>query len=382
ESKRHDLAKWISTVDFADQQFKSLQRSAEGTGQWFLDSPEYLEWEHGETKELWCPGSAGVGKTILMSIVIEHLRKQFNLANNCAVIHIYFRHQTKYTVHELICSLLAQLCHSRLMQSSDVDTLQRAHSALLQVLQVLHAEIDSYERMFIIVDALDECPDSSRNSFMEIVRGFPNVVSLLVTSRDIPSIQEHFSTTPRLEIFSKDSDLRTSIARRIKDDRLESMLSKCGYSVSDVQNRVVAKAGGMFLLAALHMDSLLHHANPRSFKRALGNLPNTLNGTYDEALDRIKAQSEVSRNLALQIISWITMSFRPLSLVELQHALAIPEAVEEGMQDLDDNSDLLSDPNVMLSSCAGLVTIIEEPAELPWDLPFQYVHFIREFYSD
>jgi hypothetical protein len=68
-------------------------------------------------------------------------------------------------------------------------------------------------------------------------------------------------------------------------------------------------------------------------------------------MDRIEGQLQDQEELAKQVLSWITCTKRPLTILELQHALAI----EVGNSELDkENLPQIED---MVSVCAGLVTI-------------------------
>jgi hypothetical protein len=108
-----------------------------------------------------------------------------------------------------------------------------------------------------------------------------------------------------------------------------------------------------FLLAKLHMDSLASKSNRRAIRSALESLPSEVNATYDEAMDRIKRQTKDDRKLAERVLSWITHAHRPLSISELQHALAVsPE-----MTNMD--SEAIEDEVILMSVCAGLVVIDE-----------------------
>jgi hypothetical protein len=86
----------------------------------------------------------------------------------------------------------------------------------------------------------------------------------------------------------------------------------------------------------------------------LAKLPDGFKDTYDNALARIDKQSEEQRNLAYQVLSWISYAFRPLSLVELQYAVAI----HEDMTEMDEED--LNDEKFLLSVCGGLVVLTEE----------------------
>ena len=78
---------------------------------------------------------------------------------------------------------------------------------------------------------------------------------------------------------------------------------------------------------------------------------NAYDDAYKDAMDRIEGQLLDQKVLAWQVLSWITCAKRPLTMSELQHALAI----ELGESSLDeDNLPQIED---MVSVCAGLVTV-------------------------
>jgi hypothetical protein len=92
-------------------------------------------------------------------------------------------------------------------------------------------------------------------------------------------------------------------------------------------------------------------------KRALQNLPQGIKGldeTYEQAMKRIEGQEEAYRELAKQVLSWVTCAKRALSTAEVQHALA----VTADMVDMDEN--FLPEVEILGSVCAGLVTIDEK----------------------
>jgi hypothetical protein len=79
-----------------------------------------------------------------------------------------------------------------------------------------------------------------------------------------------------------------------------------------------------------------------------------LDKTYEQAMERIEDHGRENRDLAKQILAWIVYARRPLSTLELQHALAI----RPHMTKLDE--DYLPSVNLLRSLCVGLVTIDEE----------------------
>jgi hypothetical protein len=67
-------------------------------------------------------------------------------------------------------------------------------------------------------------------------------------------------------------------------------------------------------------------------------------------LERIQAQNSELASLAMKVLRWTYFAVRPLSIEELQHALA----VEPGDSFLDEDG--LIDQDLMISVCAGLVS--------------------------
>jgi hypothetical protein len=112
-----------------------------------------------------------------------------------------------------------------------------------------------------------------------------------------------------------------------------------------------------FLLAQLHLDSLVGKKSPKAIRIALERLPkglDALDSAYKEAMERIEGQVADSQELAKQVLSWIVCAKTPLTTLELRHALAVevgdPELDEENLPEVED----------MVSVCAGLVTVDEE----------------------
>lgn len=102
------------------------------------------------------------------------------------------------------------------------------------------------------------------------------------------------------------------------------------------------------------MDSIATKATRNAIQKALKNLPMGLKNTYGEVMRRIHVQNEDDRDLAMRVLLWIIYAVRPLTVKELQHALAITP----GTSDLDEGD--IIDEETILFSCAGIVTIDHE----------------------
>jgi ankyrin repeat protein len=108
-------------------------------------------------------------------------------------------------------------------------------------------------------------------------------------------------------------------------------------------------------------------------KDVLNNLPTgpkAYDYAYEEAMKRIMGHDPDSKDLAKQVLSWITCSKRPLTTTELQQAIA----VEVGDTDLDEEN--LPQMEDMVSVCTGLVTVDEESSII------RLVHYTMQEYFE
>lgn len=112
-----------------------------------------------------------------------------------------------------------------------------------------------------------------------------------------------------------------------------------------------------FLLAQLQFDSLLDKFTLRDIRAALKMLPtgsNSYHQTYADTMKRVMSQTLAARELAMQVLSWLTSTKRLLTIPELRCALA----VEVGQCKLDEEN--LPQIENMVSVCAGLVAVNQQ----------------------
>jgi hypothetical protein len=91
---------------------------------------------------------------------------------------------------------------------------------------------------------------------------------------------------------------------------------------------------------------------------------------YEDAMKRIEGQIKDQEELAKQVLLWITCAKRPLTTIELQHALGF----EDDKSKLDEDN--LPEIKDMVSVCAGLVTIDEESGII------RLVHYTTQEYFE
>ncbi|KAK3394931.1 nucleoside phosphorylase domain-containing protein [Podospora didyma] len=280
---------WLAPIDYASQQSDFIHQRQEGTGQWLLDSPEFKTWLNTSGQTLFCPGIPGAGKTMLTSIVIDHLTSRFANDEDVGIDYVYcdFRRQNEQKPQDLLGNLVKQLSQRK----------------------VFSAQAYGCRKKFLAEIAAVQANSGA---------------NLIATSRFILEITEIFANGPSIEIRASDLDVRRYIDGHIS--HLPSFVATNPDLQEDIKNSLVKAVDGMFLLARLHLNSLIGKRSHKAIRIALTKLSSgsgAYDSAYKDAMHRIEGQLSDQEVLAKQALSWIFNAKRLLTTLELQHALVV-----------------------------------------------------------
>ncbi|KFY94788.1 hypothetical protein V500_03053, partial [Pseudogymnoascus sp. VKM F-4518 (FW-2643)] len=201
---RQTVLNWLTPIDFATQQSDFISRREAGTGEWLLESAEFQAWVKTSQQVLFCPGIPGAGKTILTSIVVNYLFANFRKDTNIGIAYLYcnFRQNDEQKAKGLLASVLKQLAQDLYPLPESVKSLYDSHKerrtqpAFNEILSTLQSVAALYSRVFIVVDALDECQasDGCRTKLLTEIFALQAKfrANIFSTSRFIPDINDHF----------------------------------------------------------------------------------------------------------------------------------------------------------------------------------------------
>ena len=174
-----------------------------------------------------------------------------------AFIYCNYKEKAIQTTVNLVASLLKQLAQTQSGIPSKLRSLYEQHigrntrPTLVECSELLHAELTAYSKAFIIVDALDECDETSgtrRDLITQLLRLPPNI-SLMITSRNVPSIQHKLSHFCRLEVRASDADVRTYLERRIeREERLARHVEADPALRHTILETIMKKVKGMLVV--------------------------------------------------------------------------------------------------------------------------------------
>lgn len=219
ERGQQEILDWLTPINYHDQQSDFIRRRQPGTGQWLLDSPEYQHWVATKGEALFCPGIPGAGKTMLTSIVVENLLGLYGADLSVGICYIFlnFRRTTEQKLNDIVASLVKQLAQTQPLSAS-IKPLFKGHKArntrpsFDELCQALNSLVTEYSRVFIVIDALDECQMGDDDCRSKLISKLLNLqsklrVSVLATSRFIPEITSKFDGAVVKEIRASEDDI-------------------------------------------------------------------------------------------------------------------------------------------------------------------------------
>ncbi|KAJ7831588.1 hypothetical protein B0H14DRAFT_2365099 [Mycena olivaceomarginata] len=374
QNQDRKIIDWASPLNFLPRQADILKVRQPGTGEWLLQNNLFKKWKAGEIRALWCRGMPGAGKTVLASIVVDDLRP--NPANeNTGVAALYLDHKAEiHSPTNLLAAIWRQLAPTKPI-STHVRRLYETHHergtrlSLKEIYSVLHSAVLEFSSVFIVVDALDEYPEEDRDTLLRHLWKLGPAVGLILTSRPNIKIDHVILNIETVDVRAIEEDIRKYVEGQIeKSRRLSKHINITPTLRESIEETIVKRSDGMFLLAKLYVNSLMNKKNVADVEDALTNLSSTLEGAYDDIVTRINQQSEGARKLAWRTLSWVLNAKTPLRPSQLREALA----VEPGATALDPDGQ--TDMDIVISVCAGLVVIDEA------DDTVRLVHYTTQRY--
>ncbi|KAF5673949.1 ankyrin protein [Fusarium denticulatum] len=225
-------------------------------------------------------------------------------------------------------------------------------------MEALESSLSSYSRGFLVLDAIDELDtargyrDSLLTSLNTLSAKLMGRLSLFITSRIIADNAESLVGSTTLEIKASELDISTFTQGRMS--RLPSFVTQRPDLQSEIVGTIARSAQGMFLLAELHIGYLVGSASPKALRMTLKQLPNGYDQAYRDIMRRIhREKPQAQRDLAYQVLDWLTCAKRALTLPELRHALAVEPDRSENYLDEEN----LPEEDQLVCTCEGLVIV-------------------------
>ncbi|KAL6832053.1 hypothetical protein V8C40DRAFT_237745 [Trichoderma camerunense] len=340
--------RWINPPNYVDVLEKAQSVREEGTCTWLCTHEVFCKWRETDaheqiskstndlgTRALWVNGIPGAGKTILASYVVQELL-QLESADTLYCYYFFSSDSSNFGATGTAAayrSILSQILHRKRNDENILDKfifardqstgqLEASFSELSDLIQICSKELKD---LTIIFDGIDEC--SEINELFGTIRKLMKLcpIKVLFFSRPgVSELQDEVQVSQRIDMdrFATSEDIRIYLRAS-----LESLVSRGRLHItdtSDLQERLVRGANGMFLWASL-MISLLWSPMLTSESRLTiieqVVRPEGIEQLYDRILKVIAQSKRLEKSVARVVFCWLTYSRGSVSLRLLHDVL-------------------------------------------------------------
>jgi hypothetical protein len=354
----------------------------EGSCDWILHDAAFAHWwKDDESRILWIHGDPGKGKTMMMMALTEEIaRRVGDIPDQKAATAFFF---CQNTVPEL--SNAAAIVRGLTFLLATEQPALRTHLArkyaeagerLFEGFNVLPslwttltnmAQDASVLRLYLLVDALDECEQDSLHMFLKLAISptASSKIKWVFSSRNIRSIQEQilhvdFSHHTSLEVNSSRVSEAVVSFIRSKVDHLALQKKYSEKVQRQVRQDMEARADGTFLWVALvckELERVPAHKTLRTMHQTPAGLPQL----YQRMLEQIATDNdEEDRDLCKLLLRAVTIAQRPLHQAEIGHLAGLPSAVIDDSQAV---NDLVSSCGSFLTTREGIISFVHQSAK-------------------
>ncbi|KAL2857293.1 hypothetical protein BJY01DRAFT_242364 [Aspergillus pseudoustus] len=315
--------------------------------EWVFQDPKYCLWQkEDDTRLLWISGGAGKGKTMMTICLIEQLSQ-----DDSSIITYFFCQNADYELNS-VRGIIKGLIHQLIQQRKDLlEILQRRWDATHErfnvnisswrILWDIFLEMINHckrRRLYVVVDALDECQDEGMAEFLKnLVRTglhHPNVRWLL-TSRPLDVADRELLTTAEqvgigLELNSDhlEAAMRTYVKHKI---RYLYPIQSCGQQMpQQIETELLQRSEGTFLWVSLVCKMLEDDGNgervpPGKALLEIQNMPPGLHSLYEQIFQQVLKGKAGIVDACLRLLKVMMLVFRPLNRAEVFSVTGLSE---------------------------------------------------------
>ncbi|GHT31239.1 hypothetical protein FACS1894214_2370 [Planctomycetales bacterium] len=269
-------------------------------------------------KFLWINGALGTGKSALITQIVQNIRQ-----NEIGVVDVFlceastYETQSASTVIRFIADFLNRISNSYLDEklvnyicspafesATDVDLFSR-------LIFEPTSRITLEEKVFVIIDALDEMLPVECNSFLDLLRKFdvPKWLNFILTSRDESQILLSLSGVSEAISLNDETENRNDIAEYFRQE--------LSLSEEDIL-ALATKCAGNFLYA-FHICQYLQEY-PDS---TINDLPPSLFDMYDRMLDRKYENNDEFEKDAKAVFELLVAVKAPIAISDIAKILGV-----------------------------------------------------------
>ncbi|KAF8243856.1 hypothetical protein K440DRAFT_465166, partial [Wilcoxina mikolae CBS 423.85] len=313
-----------------------------GSLEWLWDNEQYVLWSESRDSALFvCQGKPGSGKSTVTRYYRRHMEKRDSRCENAIIAQFFYSYRDgkqEMGHANMLCAILFHILDQneefyfhyqpefrRCMGKWSYQTLKK--------ILVNIAQHPIRERIYVVLDALDESDIEQRQDIVDIF------YQLCSTSR-LCVVKIFLSTRPVTELNSVKKDrfhmiLMQEMTKSDLGNYADSFLRRLDFTddiLSEAKDYIINQVQGVFLWVRLVKDTLETFSktgcSPQEIFDFLQSLPSELEGLYERMIEEVARHDERDVRVASKLFPLVIFSQRPLAVLELRDALAVGLASE------------------------------------------------------
>jgi WD40 repeat protein len=300
-----------------------------GSCEWFLQKNSFRRWQDTACSQLlWLRGKPAAGKSVLAGYVVKHLK---DLDRDCSFYFFIHGDKGKSTINSFLRSVAWQMAamHPDILRIiNEISSNWKDE----QLGKVDHNPV--WRRLFLngilkvklnrtqywVIDSLDECKHGSEllTFLTKAQEMWP--LCILITSRN--DFEMLLTVQPKADVILEqilEDDTKTDISLLL-DANSGSLPAHDELARQQMVQTILEKSAGCFLWVKLVLNELKQVHTSAEILQVLEDVPCDMDELYSRILESM-SKASYGKDLAKAILTWSVCSVRPLSAVELHHAL-------------------------------------------------------------
>ncbi|KAF4456693.1 hypothetical protein F53441_1249 [Fusarium austroafricanum] len=345
--RRKEVMNFFLRVKPQDYLDVSRELRHEATGSWLTnDNSTFERWKNGSNSKLWLSGIPGSGKTVLCGLVIETVLQESDSETAVCYAFCDYKNPDSFSPENIIAALAVQL---GLQREEAFDELEAyfdmlhpedklpTQPRLDDLLDLVGCMAQEYEKVFLVVDGLDECGDeiSEMTQALKSIVINSDTVSAAFFSRKEEDIREQLEEDfDHIEVSAHIKDLEDYTLAEVSKRKVLKRIEESNPELyKDILHTLVQGAQGMFRWVACQIDHICNLPNNRARRKALRELPPTLNETYDRVLQRVMQYPPETQACVRRVLQWTALGQPKMEITALCEAVSLQEDTDDLEQD-------------------------------------------------
>jgi hypothetical protein len=190
------------------------------------------------------------------------------------------------------------------------------------------------QRLYLIVDAMDESDDNDRLSIIKLLRQLcatkrSCIMKIFLASRPITGLNQSSAEPPK---SIKLQEVNEGDILMFAEAFLDQNLGLSPERLEEAKKYVTKNAQGVFVWVRLVKEELYKYTakgcTSKEIFDFLQSLPTELGGFYERMLQELAQHDQRDIQIGVRMFQIVLFAYRPLQVAELQHALAIPDDLD------------------------------------------------------